>query len=118
MKTKALILAAAFAAFFTPTFAAPPLPPDVKPVRIPITALCSAGTPEYMLMFLADTLDESPTHQLKLEEVGVMYVTQSSKPSASVVIYNAGSDITCWFWWTDQNMEETGAVIKPPGAES
>ncbi len=104
MKTKALILAAALAAFFSPSTQA-----QLIPAQIPVSTLCMKGGPEMLFMFLADERYEVPTHQLRLEGMGMMYITQSDAPSTSIIIHNENAHASCWFWWTEHGLEATGA---------
>lgn len=92
----------------------PDIPGGVRPTELPITALCAPGSPENFLMFLAET-GEIPRYHLELKHVGMLIITESKRPSASVIIFNEhaanGRGASCWFWWTDANVVASEAPL-------
>ena len=104
MKTKALILAAALAAFFSPVGQAAPFR-----TVIPMQVICLPGAPGSeggMFQLLLKEYNEQPIHALNLNmgQTSIqMYITENrnnndGRGSSSVMLYSNGANQTCLFW--------------------
>ena len=112
MKTKALILAAAFAAFFTPTAQA------FFPQIVPLRALCVSGSPEPLLMKLLEKYNEVPKYTMQLTVDSpkpiLMIVTENeNNPSSTVLLVNPNLNISCVFYTAKDTLKDTGAKSLP-----
>ena len=112
MKTKALILAAAFAAFFTPTANA------FFPQIVPLRALCVSGSPEPLLMKLLEKYNEVPKYTMQLTVDSpkpiLMIVTENeNNPSSTVLLVNPNLDLSCVFYTAKDTLKDTGAKSLP-----
>ncbi len=112
MKTKALILAAAFAAFFTPTANA------FFPQIVPLRALCVSGSPEPLLMKLLEKYNEVPKYTMQLTVDSpkpiLMIVTENeNNPSSTVLLVNPNLNISCVFYTAKDTLKDTGAKSLP-----
>tara|TARA_Y100000590_G_scaffold433742_1_gene551133 strand:- start:226 stop:600 length:375 start_codon:yes stop_codon:yes gene_type:complete len=112
VKTKALILAAAFAAFFTPTANA------FFPQIVPLRALCVSGSPEPLLMKLLEKYNEVPKYTMQLTVDSpkpiLMIVTENeNNPSSTVLLVNPNLNISCVFYTAKDTLKDTGAKSLP-----
>ena len=112
MKTKALILAAAFAAFFTPTANA------FFPQIVPLRALCVSGSPEPLLMKLLEKYNEVPKYTMQLTVDSpkpiLMIVTENeNNPSSTVLLVNPNLNLSCVFYTAKDTLKDTGAKSLP-----
>tara|TARA_Y100000590_G_scaffold436492_1_gene557103 strand:- start:238 stop:621 length:384 start_codon:yes stop_codon:yes gene_type:complete len=112
VKTKALILAAAFAAFFTPTAQA------FFPQIVPLRALCVSGSPEPLLMKLLEQYNEVPKYTMQLTVDSpkpiLMIVTENeNNPSSTVLLVNPNLDLSCVFYTAKDTLKDTGAKSLP-----
>ena len=112
MKTKALILAAAFAAFFTPTAQA------FFPQIVPLRALCVSGSPEPLLEKLLEKYHEVPKYTMRLTVDSpkpiLMIVTENeNNPSSTVLLVNPNLNISCVFYTAKDTLKDTGEKSLP-----
>ena len=115
MKTKALILAAAFAAFFTPTAQA------FFPQIIPMRTLCVHGSPEPLLMKLLEQYNEVPKYTMEVsvdsKKPVLMIVTENKnngdRGTSTILMVNPTLNLSCVFFTAKDALKDTGAKSLP-----
>jgi len=116
VKTKALVLAAAFAAFFTPTANA------FFPQIVPLRALCVSGSPEPLLMKLLEKYNEVPKYTMRLTvdspKPVFMIITENKNNgggsgTSTVLMVNPNLDLSCVFYTAKDTLKDTGAKSLP-----
>jgi hypothetical protein len=117
MRIKSIILAAALAAFFSPTGQA------IEPYAqmIPMRVLCVDGGPEPLLIQLLENYNEVPRYSMEIKvqtpyPVGLIITENQNngdKGSSTILMVNANLNVSCVFFTSLDTLKDNEAESLP-----